>query len=148
LDQTGTGLLKLAGPLVLSGYGESKTIVLTGSNAGVGELACNIEDPYDRKGKATTAVTKSGTGTWALSGSNDYTGPTTVAKGTLSLASTRSLGARTDVFVSEGATIELNFEGEMHIHQLYLDGKLQPAGSYSAASAVKYIRGTGVLRNR
>jgi autotransporter-associated beta strand protein len=145
LDQSGTGLLKLTSPLVISGYAESKTIVLTGWSAGAGELACNIENPYDRKGKATTAVTKSGTGTWTLSGTNTYTGPTTISKGTLVLASAQSLGENTDVYIAEGGMLDLNFKGEMRIRKLYLDGKLQPAGTYSAANSPKHFHGTGVL---
>jgi len=145
LDHSGTGLLKLTSPFVMSGYAESKTIVLTGSSAGVGELACNMENPYDRAGKATTAVTKSGTGTWTLSGVNSYTGPTTVSKGTLVLASAQSLGENTDVYISEGAMLDLNFKGEMRIRKFYLDGKLQPAGTYSAANSPKHVHGAGVL---
>ena len=60
-DQSGTGLLKLTSTFVISGYGASKTIVLKGDTAGTGEIAGNIANPYDRAGKATTAVTKSGT---------------------------------------------------------------------------------------
>jgi len=146
LEQAGTGLLKLTSAFSMSGYGESKTIVLTGSSEGAGELACNIENVYDRKGKATTSITKSGTGTWTLSGKNSYTGPTTVKQGTLSLANALSLGDKTDIYVSEGATLDLNFNGDVRISKLYLDGKLQPAGTYSAASAPKYIKGKGILK--
>ena len=147
-DQSGSGLLKFTSPFLLSGYGASKTIILKGDTAGSGEIAGNIADPHDRAGKATTAITKLGSGTWTLSGSNSYTGPTTVAKGILSLASARSLGDKTDVYVSDGAALALNFPGEMHIGKLYFSGKLQPAGTYSAASDPKYIKGTGVLRNQ
>ncbi|MCX5655177.1 MAG: autotransporter-associated beta strand repeat-containing protein [Planctomycetota bacterium] len=145
LDQSGTGLLKLTSPFVMSGYAESKTIVLAGSSDGAGELSCNIEDPYDRAGKATTALTKSGTGTWTLSGANSYTGPTTISQGTLVLASTHSLGENTDVYISEGAMAGLNFKGEMRIRKLYLDGKVQPPGTYSEANSPKHLKGTGVL---
>ena len=85
-DQSGGGLLKFTSSFDISGYGFSKTILLTGSTAGRGELAGNIKDPYDRKGIATTSLTKTGTGTWTLSGSNSYSGPTTVAQGNLSVA--------------------------------------------------------------
>ena len=146
-DQSGTGLLKLTRTFVISGYGASKTIALKGSTAGTGEIAGNIVNPYDRAGKATTALTKTGTGIWTLSGVNSYTGPTTVAKGTLSLASARSLGDKTDVYISDGATLDLNFKGEMRVGKLYLDGKLQPAGTYDAENASKYMKGTGRLKN-
>ena len=144
-DQSGSGLLKLTSTFVLSGYGANKTIALKGDTAGTGEIAGNIVNPYDRAGKATTAVTKSGSGTWVLSGVNSYTGPTTVTKGTLSLANERSLGQDTDVAIGAGAALELNFKGQMRVGKLSLDGKQQPAGTYSAANSPAFIKGTGVL---
>ena len=147
LDQSGSGLLKLTSPFVMSGFAENKTIVLAGSNAGTGELAFNIDDVYDRKGKATTSITKSGSGTWVLSGANTYTGPTTVKQGTLAFTNAQSLGDKTEVSVADGAMLALNFKGEMHISKLTLDGKPQPAGTYSAATAPKYFKGEGSFKN-
>ncbi|MGA2620972.1 MAG: autotransporter-associated beta strand repeat-containing protein [Thermoguttaceae bacterium] len=147
-DHSGTGLLKLTSDFLISGYGANKIIVLKGDTAGRGEIAGNIVDPHDRAGKATMAITKLGSGTWTLSGTNSYSGPTTVAKGTLSLASARSLGGKTDVHVSDGATIQLSFEGETRIRKLFFSGKRQPAGKYSAANSPKYVKGTGVLAVR
>jgi len=144
-DQSGTGLLKLTSAFVISGYGANKTVALKGDIAGSGEIAGNIVNPYDRAGTATTTVTKSGTGTWTLSGTNSYTGPTRVIKGTLAIANAHSLGDKTDVHISEGAMLDLSFKGEMRIGKLYIDGKLQPAGTYSAENAPKFIKGTGVL---
>ena len=147
LDQSGTGLLKLTSPFVMSGFAESKTVVLAGSSAGSGELAFNIDNVYDRKGKATTSLTKSGSGTWTLSGKNSYTGPTTVKQGTLSFTNAQCLGDKTEVSVADGAMLALNFKGEMHISKLTLNGKPQPDGSYSAATAPKFIKGDGSLKN-
>jgi autotransporter-associated beta strand protein len=146
LDQSGTGLLKLTSSFVMSGYGENKTVVLAGSSAGTGELAFNIDNVYDRKEKATTSITKSGTGTWTLSGTNTYSGPTTVTMGTLQLTNAQSLGNKTEVSVADGAMLALNFKGEMRISKLTLDGKPQPAGTYSAATAPKFIKGEGILK--
>lgn len=146
LVQSGLGLWKLTSAFVISGYGENKTIVLTGSNAGTGELAGNLEDPYDRKVKATTTLIKSGTGRWTLSGTNTHTGPTTVNQGTLSIAHPRSLGANTDLAIASGATLELNFKGPMNIRRLTLGGKLQPPGACDATSAPRFLKGAGVLK--
>jgi autotransporter-associated beta strand protein len=148
LDQSGTGLLKLTSPFVMSGFAESKTLVLAGSSAGTGELAFNIDNVHDRNGRAMTSLTKSGTGTWTLSGSNTYTGPTTVTQGTLSFTNAKGLGDKTEVSVADGATLALNFKGEMRISKLTLDGKLQPAGIYSAATAPKFIKGEGILKTQ
>ncbi|MCX6877433.1 MAG: autotransporter-associated beta strand repeat-containing protein [Verrucomicrobia bacterium] len=147
-DQSGSGLFKLTSDLWISGYGSNKQIALTGDSAGTGDFAGSIVNPYDRAGKATTSLTKSGKGTWSLSGTNSYTGPTTVKQGTLSLTNPRSLSDKTEVSLSEDAMLDLNFKGEMRISKLYLDGKLQPAGTYSAANAPKFIKGKGVLKNQ
>lgn len=147
-EHAGTGLFKLTSAFLLSGYGADKTIVLTGDTVGVGELAGDLADPYDRAGKATTAVTKSGAGTWTLSGTNTYTGRTTVAKGTLSLASARCLGGRADVHVAAGAVLDLNFKGRMSVQKLSLGGKLQPDGVYRAENCPGFITGTGELTVR
>ena len=144
-EQSGTGLLKFTSPLLISGYGANKTIALTGSTPGTGELAATITDPHDRAGKATTAITKSGTGKWTLSGANTFTGPVTITSGTLAIASERSLAPKCDVSISGGARLGLNFGGRMKIHSLALDGKLLPPGVYSKASAAGFIHGTGTL---
>jgi autotransporter-associated beta strand protein len=95
-EQAGTGLLKLSSTFVLSGHSASKTIALKGDTAGLGEIAGAIADPHDRAGKATTTVIKSGSGWWTLSGTNSYTGPTTVSQGALALTHARSLSAPCD----------------------------------------------------
>ena len=146
LEQAGTGLLKLTSAFAMSGFAESKTLVLVGSSIGVGELACDIENVYDRHGKATTSITKSGTGTWILSGTNTYSGETLVTKGTLQLANAQSLGDKTEVQISEGSVLDLNFTGEMKIAKLTVGGKLQPAGTYNAGNTPKFIKGKGTLK--
>jgi len=146
LDQSGSGLLKLTSPFVMSGFAENKTIVLAGSSSGSGELAFNIDNVYDRKGKATTSLTKTGSATWTLSGKNSYTGATTVKQGTLGLTSAQGLSDKTEVTVSDGGMLELKFTGEMHLGKLTLDGKVQAAGTYSAATSPKCIKGKGVIK--
>lgn len=145
-EQSGTGLLKLTSPFVISGHSASKTIVLQGDTAGTGELAGSLFDPHDRAGKATTSLIKSGTGSWTLSGTNTYTGPTSVTRGTLVLAHARSLSAKTDVEIAGGATLELDFQGDLNVRTLTLAGKQQAPGTYDATSAPDFLKGTGVLR--
>ncbi len=147
-EQAGTGLLKLTSDFVISGYGANKTIVLRGDTAGAGEIAGNIANPHDRAGKATTALTKSGTGTWTLSGINSHTGPTTVTQGTLAIANARGLGDNAEVLVADGALLELKFKGELIVHKLTLGGSVQAAGKYGAANAPRFIEGTGSLMVR
>ena len=147
-NQSGSGLLKLTSDLLISGYGADKTIVLSVGNAGWGEIAGAIANPYDRAGKATTSVIKSGAGIWVLSGTNTYTGPTTVKQGMLQIASKLGLGDKTDVYLCEGATLSLAFNGEMRIGKLYIDGKLQPPGTYGALLNPTYFKGQGMLKTQ
>jgi len=79
ISQSGTGLLKFTSALTATGAG-IKTLTLQGSTAGTGEIAGAIAD---NSGTNKTSVSKSGTGTWTLSGVNTYTGTTTVAQGLL-----------------------------------------------------------------
>jgi autotransporter-associated beta strand protein len=145
-EQSGTGSLAFTSPILISGYGADKSIALKGDTAGTGELAGNLTDPHDRSRKARTSLTKSGTGTWILSGANTFTGPTRLTQGTLAITNAQGLSAETEVAISEGATLHLDFKGEMRIAKLSIAGKPQPPGTYGANSAPGFIKGSGVLR--
>lgn len=134
-DQSGSGLLKFTSRFLISGYGANKTLVLKGDTAGTGELAGTITNPYDRAGKATTAVTKSGNGTWTLSGTNSYRGPTMVAGGVLVCAGAAALGSGT-LDISNGAKLHLNYTGARKITALTLNGGVaQAAGDYGSTAS-------------
>jgi len=56
---------------------------------------------------AGNSVTKTGTGTWTLSGNNTYTGGTTISAGTLALSGSGSLASPT-ITVAGGATFDVS----------------------------------------
>lgn len=105
LDHSGSGLLKFTSNLTATGGTSSKTLVLQGSTAGTGEFAGNIANASPI---LLTAVSKNGTGTWTLSGSNTYTGVTAVTAGTLKVAATGSISGSTSINVSNGATLDVS----------------------------------------
>ena len=93
------------------------------------------------------SITKNGAGTMVLSGTNSYTGPTTVNGGTLSLT-TRSLGNAAAVIVATGATINLNFSGSDLVGSLEIDGSGPlPSGAYNSSHPTygSYFTGSGSL---
>jgi fibronectin-binding autotransporter adhesin len=160
VKKCGTGTLQLSGNNTYTGRTilEGGTLSVASLNRVVGGKSSGslgapttlesgmIDDPYDRRKAATMALTKTGSGHWVLSGTNGFTGPTTVAEGTLTLANPRSLSANAEVTVAEKAILNLAFKGEMQVKGLILDGKVQPSGKYSATSTPNSIRGAGVLK--
>jgi autotransporter-associated beta strand protein len=108
ITQNGTGLLKFTSDFTAT-QGGNKSLVLNGS--GLGEIAGVIVNNTGN----LTSLTKSGTGTWILSGANTYTGNTTINNGTLQFAKSTSLyNANTanwtasSIIVNNGTTLALN----------------------------------------
>lgn len=145
-EQAGGGALTFTSDILISGYGAGKTIRLAGDTAGTGEMAGAIRDPHDREGKARTSICKSGRGTWTLSGINTFSGPTKVTQGVLSLAHARCLGTTAEIEISDGARLDLNFQGDMRIGKLICDGQQLEPGRYDAKTCPRFITGSGALK--
>jgi fibronectin-binding autotransporter adhesin len=97
IEQAGTGELKITGNITSNNSSSGKKLTLSGSTVGTGEVTGNITD----SSSSATHLTKTGTGTWKLSGAgNTYTGATTVSGGTLIAAS--SLTTSTSLSVTNG----------------------------------------------
>ena len=95
IDASGSGALTLSGGLV----GNTFNVVLTGTGTATQSGVIAI---------STETLTKIGTGIWILSGTNNYTGTTTVSAGTLVLNNTAALGATSNSFVvSSGAKADI-----------------------------------------
>ena len=95
IDASGSGALTLSGGIA----GITFNVVLTGTGTATqsGVIATT-----------TGTLTKNGTGIWTLSGTNIYTGTTTVSAGTLVLNNTAALGATSNSFVvSSGAKADI-----------------------------------------
>ena len=87
IDQSGTGHLKFLSSFTSLDQRGNKTLLLRGSTTGTGEIAGVI--PNANSG--ATLLTKTGTGTWTLSGANTYAGTTTISGGALVLANANAL---------------------------------------------------------
>lgn len=81
IDASGTGAVALnnTGSAGLSGSG-SRTLTLTGNDANDNTLAAVLGDSG-----GATALTKTGPGKWILTGTNTYSGATTIANGNLQI---------------------------------------------------------------
>jgi len=92
-NNAATGTAAKAGTLIIGGTvrgGAAGTTVLTlgGTNSNANTVSGNISN-----GTSTSlAITKTGIGSWVLSGTNSFTGTTTLSGGTLSVSTTDNLG--------------------------------------------------------
>ena len=112
LNSTGTGGGRIeqsatSGNLVIAGNVTSvnstgtKTFTLLGSTAATGEVTGNISN----SGNSNTAVEKTGTGRWTLSGTaKSYSGTTSVTGGTLNVSTALT---NSGAFTVTGGTLEL-----------------------------------------
>lgn len=102
-----TNTFNITGNVGADSNGSSKidTLTLGGANTGNNTISGVVNDGV-KSGRL--ALTKTGNGTWILSGSNSYTGVTTVDGGILNLASNSALGATSSVTVNSGGTLLLS----------------------------------------
>ena len=104
---------------------------------------------------ATTdgGLTKLGSGTLTLSGTNTYIGTTTVSTGTLSLAATGSIANSSQIRVSAGATFDVSSQGTFTVGAgqtltgtgTVNSGALTLSGSVLAPGATPAAGSTGTL---
>ena len=105
MDQSGSGLWKFTANFATPAAA-THMLTLQGSTAGSGEISGVIPDGASSN---KTSVTKTGTGTWTLSGANSYTGTTAVNGGTLALnyATNASVLSSSTAVTLGGGTLQL-----------------------------------------
>ncbi|MEY2486329.1 MAG: fibronectin-binding autotransporter adhesin [Verrucomicrobiota bacterium] len=110
LDASGSTTFALSGGVTSAGTSGTTTLTLTGTGSGSESgVIANGTSPN------VTAVTKTGAGTWTLSGMNTYTGATTIASngGTLIAGATGALGNTASVTVNSGGILALSGSGNL-----------------------------------
>ena len=125
----------------------SRTLTLGGTNTDANTIAGTITN--NSGAGAFVNLTKAGNGRWILSGTNKYSGSTSVTGGILSMANP-SLADGADVSIATGATLDLNFSGTDTIGKLILQGGEQAQGTWGSLTSnahykTESITGTGVL---
>ncbi len=116
IESSGTGALNLTSTATL-GYGtvdQTRTLNLGGTNTGANTLAASLAN----NGTGVVTFDKEGAGRWILSGTNTYTGVTTVNGGILQFAkevalynNTPASWLKTNIIVNSGGTIAFNVGG-------------------------------------
>ena len=97
---------------------------------------------------AVGTLTKSGVGALTLSGSNTYTGNTTVTAGQLIMAanSATTFAASSTVSIASGGVLNLPNAATNIVASLVINGSVKPAGLYDASNTSGSITGAGKLQ--
>ncbi len=165
LEADGTGALVFTSPFTASVAG-AKKLTLQGTSTANNTIGGKVVD----SSSGATALVKAQAGTWVLSGTNTYTGGTTVTGGTLDISATgvvvgnvtnsggtlkldanTCLSSSATVSANSGNLINLNFSGQQNITALFIDGAQQTSGTWgSTASGAAHVNdavftGTGKL---
>ncbi|MGV3663348.1 MAG: autotransporter-associated beta strand repeat-containing protein, partial [Prosthecobacter sp.] len=103
-NNSGLGTLVFGGGIT-GGVAGTTALTLSGTN-----LNANMVSGIIANGSATSlTVTKSGAGTWVLSGANTYTGTTTISGGVLEIQHAGALGSISgNTSVSSGAALQMS----------------------------------------
>ena len=111
IEDAGSGVLNFSGtgPLGYSGNGP-RTLTLTGGDADNNTVAGDIID-----NGGPTALAKNGAGKWVVSGTNTYSGGTTIAAGTLQVGAGGESGALGSGNIINSATLSFNRAGTLTV---------------------------------
>jgi autotransporter-associated beta strand protein len=107
LDASGAGAINYnnVGSIAYGTTAQTRTLNLAGTNTGNNILAATIAD----NGGSAVSVTKSGAGTWVLTGTaNNYTGNTTISAGTLDVGTISSGALSTSGLLFSGGVLQGN----------------------------------------
>jgi fibronectin-binding autotransporter adhesin len=124
-----------------------RTLKLAGTSTADNTLASVIADS---PAGGVVAIDKVGPGKWVLTGSNSYSGDTTVEAGTLSI-SNPFLSDAADIRLSTGAILDLAFAGADVVDDLFFDGVAQSKGTWgrighpTATFKSAFFTGEGLL---
>jgi autotransporter-associated beta strand protein len=119
-DTTGT----IGNAMSIYNVSANKTVTLSGGitvNNAVFDVASGETLTISNTINGTGGVTKNGTGTLVLSGSNSYSAPTTINAGTLEAANANALGSNNTVTVNDG-TLLVSTDDAINGRQITLNG--------------------------
>ena len=132
----------ISGPVLLRADGLTITTALGTVPGGVDlQIAGNITG-------GANGIIKAGAGTLQLTGTNTYTGNTTINNGTLELAQTfATLATNSTITIASGAHLKLTAAGVTNkVTSIVTNGVAAANGLYSSANGSGYITGAGYLQ--
>jgi len=136
----------------ISGGNATRGVVnINGAAVVLSTGADNTSSTFGGAIQGTGGLTKVGSGTFSMTGTNTYSGDTRVNGGTLSSSVSTSLADAADVYLTTGSFLNLNFAGTDTIDSLFIDGVGQATGTWGAmsnalaANKTPLITGTGLL---
>jgi len=101
--QSDSGALVIAGTLRIANGQASRGFNLQGAST----AANTISGPITNGNSGSTSITKNDPGTWTLSGTNLYAGPTIINGGTLFLSGNGSISNTPLISIASGATFDI-----------------------------------------
>ncbi|MFM9024316.1 MAG: autotransporter-associated beta strand repeat-containing protein, partial [Planctomycetaceae bacterium] len=125
-----------------------RTLTLNGTSAGGNEIRTVIIDNVNATSQVVSKVnvTKAGSGTWILSGTNTYTGTTTIAGGMLQVGSGGTVGRLGPGPVINNATLAFNRSDDATVSNVISgSGRLVKAGAGSVTFTAPQLY-TGATR--
>ncbi|HWH69660.1 MAG TPA: autotransporter-associated beta strand repeat-containing protein, partial [Candidatus Sulfotelmatobacter sp.] len=103
--QSDSGALVLAGNIRIASGQTSRGVILQGASTAANTISGSITD---LSASSVNSVIKTGTGSWTLSGTNTYTGATTINGGTLALSGNGSIANTPLISIASGATFDVS----------------------------------------
>jgi autotransporter-associated beta strand protein len=124
----------------INGQLGARTLTLTGSNTGNNTLGVAL---VDDGATGATSLTKTGAGTWVLSGTNSYTGQTKIQNGTLSVNTLNSVSGGLPNFSNSslGAPVTVG-NGTIALGNLTTSGTLLYSGAGEITDRVIDLAGS------
>lgn len=150
LQSEGSGPLNFAAPIFNPAFSSSiaaKTFTLTGSSASGNTVAGVIQD-NNTVGGGIINLTKTGSGSWIVSGVNTFTGQVRVDNGTLSVNSLANAGTSSAIGAASGAasTVRLGAQGVGAGVLRYTGGATSTDRQFQVGSGSSSING-GAIQN-
>lgn len=125
IDDAGSGALVFNNPGAL-GYGGNgpRTLALSGGDTDANTLAAALAN-----NGGTTSLTKNGAGLWILTGTNTYSGVTTIASGTLQIGAGGATGSPGSGNIVNNGSLDFNRSGSLTVGTISGSGSVTNDGS-------------------